>query len=48
MEWHDGRTTRSKDGGATRILHVVKDLELEPGKEIQSLRTQVSDVLKSK
>ena len=27
---------------------VLKDVELEPGQEIQSLRTQVSDVLKSK
>ena len=27
---------------------VLKDVELELGQEIQSLRTQVSDVLKSK
>ena len=27
---------------------VLKDVELEPGQEIQSLRTQVSDALKSK
>ena len=27
---------------------VLKDVELERGQEIQSLRTQVSDVLKSK